>query len=93
MARVVNRVASIDMNEEVKVKLTRVGIKILQQEHADLYTKVVRAGGRFKHFELRLDEEGYYKAPLWYLFHIFGYHISMTSESPFEANEVYVDIK
>ena len=72
----------VNMNDNVKVKLLQKGIDILESKHNWLKSIDSNIPG----FELKLDEEGYYKDQLWSLMSDFGTHIGMGTSSVFETN-------
>lgn len=82
----------VNVNEMVKVKLTKFGISILKQQHDELDTFVKAQGGKgLGEFDLRLDEEGYYKTQLWMLMNNFGHAMEMTNENPFEMEIIVIN--
>ncbi|MFH2020093.1 MAG: hypothetical protein ABIJ34_01685 [archaeon] len=60
-----------NMNEYVYVRLRKPGIKILKENDCPLPDE---------------DEEGYFKFQLWDLFYIFGNHIYLGCDVPFETD-------
>ena len=80
----------INLNDSVKVKLTDAGVDILKKQHKELYAKILMVGGEYSPFALRLDGEGHYEAPLWWLFKVFGEHISPGVETPIEGLDIIV---
>lgn len=76
-----------NVNEYVKVKLNDLGISILKARHNELNGMIRARGGKgFGEFELKVDEEGYTKFPLWELMNIFGHAMVMGLDVPFETN-------
>jgi hypothetical protein len=80
----------VNVNIAVKVKLTDFGISILKDRHDELNESIKSRGGQgFGEFELKLDEDGYYKTQLWTLMNIFGDAMTMAAnEIPFELNMI-----
>ncbi len=74
----------VNANMHVRVKLTERGIDILKHNHVEL-NKLIHANGGtgLGEFELRLDEDGYYKTQIWMLMKDFGHAMSMGSREPF----------
>lgn len=79
----------VNLNEEVKVKLTEYGMSILKEEH-DLLNKFIeqRGGKGFGEFELRLDEDGYYSTQIWMLMSKFGHAMRMGIKNPFNLDVI-----
>jgi hypothetical protein len=71
-----------NINNFVKVKLTQKGIDILKRNHDDLNK---RCNGVLDEFELKLDEDGYYKDQLWSIMQSFGEHMYLGVCEPFET--------
>ena len=63
-----------NVNDEVKIKLTERGLEILEKE--DLVSL-------FDHS--KCDEDGWYKVQLWWLMSVFGKHIYLGCNVPFET--------
>jgi hypothetical protein len=80
---------NINLNERVKVKLNDFGIKILKQDHDETNRLLKERGGKGHPFILRLDEEGYYEAQLWYLMLVFGPHLCNGNENPFDSDLIF----
>lgn len=82
----------INLNDEVKVKLTDFGMQILKQRHDELNNMIKASGGRGTEFVLRIDEDGYYKTQLHNLMYIFGEYTSIGAKGlPFETNMIIKD--
>lgn len=72
-----------NMNDYVKVKLTELGIDILKTRHEKIKVLFPSIG----EFELKLNEDGYYKTQLHDLFNTFGNYFYMGAIGlPFETN-------
>lgn len=81
----------INLNDEVKVKLTEVGVQRLAELHYELNEDVKRRNGKgLGHFVLRLDQDGYYKTQLWALCDKFSPFMKLGSESAFKDNEIII---
>lgn len=77
----------MNVNMEVKIKLTGFGISILKEKHDELNQRIYENGGQgFGEFEIKLDEEGYYKTQLWNLMNVFGEYMTMGFIVPFDTN-------
>lgn len=74
---------NFNINGNVKVKLNPGGVKILEDEHNRLQ-RYLKPESR-KEFELRLDDDGYYRTQMWVLMQDFGPHIRLSCEPPFET--------
>lgn len=76
-----------NVNDYVKVRLTDLGISILKERHDNLNNMILVNGGKgLGEFELKRDEEGYTKFPLWDLMNTFGHVMVMGFEVPFDTN-------
>ncbi len=74
----------LNMNDNVKVKLTQRGKEILQERFEKFHKNYPTS---FTKFELpKEDKRGYSKWQLWRLFSVFGEHISMGLDVPFELD-------
>lgn len=73
---------TINLNDEVKIKLKDQGIEILKQEHERINQLLKRKDK----FELKLDEDGYYKEQLWRIMQVFGKYIALGADVPFETD-------
>ena len=65
----------INLNDTIKVRLTERGKRILEQN--------------FK--EIKIDEDGYYRKPLWYIMQEFGEYMGVGLSSPIEM-EIIIDV-
>ena len=79
-----------NINYNVKVKLNESGKKILEDEHNRLQ-ELIKPEGR-RRFELKLDNEGYYKTQMWDLMQTFGPHVHLSCEPPFETEIILTEI-
>lgn len=70
---------SCDINALVKVKLTAYGKKLMEQHFAEIKKQFPKLD-----FELKIDEEGYYKAQLWTIMKDLGRYCTPGGEPPFE---------
>lgn len=64
------------MNATVKVRLTTLGERIFKSYKYKL-TGEMR--------EIPVDEEGFYSDQMWCLFAMFGEHVSLGGDNPFET--------
>jgi len=83
----------INLNDEVKVRLTDDALEILKENHKALNRIILKNGGKPDKFPYKPDENGYYTFQLWHLFEDFGKHISCGCESPFINNEIIPETK
>lgn len=76
---------TLNINYSIKAKLTDYGVEILKARHRQLVES--SQGAYIKPFTLpSTDENGYSIFQLWTLMHIFGPHLHLGSEMPFEAD-------
>lgn len=82
--------AEIDfnVNHYAKVKLTPLGEAILKKKHENLMLKLKKHCDDFIEypFNLKLDEDGYYKDQLWCIMQTFGNYVNLSGQPPFETN-------
>lgn len=78
---------TLNMNDNVKVKLTQTGLKELKRQHEELRTKVPSIG-EFK--APPVDEEGYSEFQCWVLFSALGNLMVLGGEPPFEIDVLVV---
>lgn len=77
----------VNINMNVKVKLSNKGIDILRKRHDDLNEHIELRGGKgFGEFKLDQDEDGYTTFQMWNLMNIFGEYMSMGLEIPFDTD-------
>jgi hypothetical protein len=80
-----------NMNDTVKVKLSEIGIARLKELHESLNETVRQINDvGIKEWELKFDDEGYYKTQLWRLFQDFGDMIGVAKQSPFESIDLII---
>lgn len=80
----------VNLNDMVKVKLTKAGIQVLAKQHQEMvYLHYIQGGKYLDSFTLRLDEEGYYTTQLWMLLDRFSEHMGLAKETVFENNDLY----
>jgi hypothetical protein len=75
-----------NINDNVKVKLTQLGVKILARRHNGLRAICPSIGD----FKLTLDDDGMYETQLWCLIEEFGEYIGMGKELPFNGNMKFI---
>lgn len=79
---------NLNINENIKVKLNDTGIQILKSRHAQL----VQCTKYNQPFTLpSTDSNGYSIFQLWTFMQIFGPHMHLGSEMPFDATIVVPD--
>lgn len=77
----------LNINEQVRVKLTAAGIK----EYERYYRELMPVGTKEEYFYPRLDAEGWHRTQLWCLMQEFGPAIYMGMPDVFfENNEIEV---
>ena len=70
---------AININIQVKIKLTQYGRNILKQHYSEFPSLA------------KLDETGYFKSELWNIMYIFGEHLYNGSKQIIEENELLLD--
>lgn len=76
-----------NLNQMVKVKLAAAGVEIMRKRHEELHNRVkARNGIGIDPFKLKLDEEGFTPFVAWEFIQIFGEHISIGFNPPFDIN-------
>lgn len=79
----------VNLNSSIKVKLTPMGKKILQDRHDDLREHVQSVSGSdIGPYSPRLDDNGYYTTQLWILMNVFGPYMTMGIEEPFDMSAI-----
>ena len=73
-----DRFRDVNLNENIKVKLTDKGKEIYRNYWHDIDDEDVSI--------LEVDEEGYCEFQLWHFMKIFGKHFFMLGDSPCETN-------
>jgi hypothetical protein len=76
----------ININEYVKVKLKEQGFCIHRQHYDNLWVGRVPA---FPYNPPEVDNLGYTEMPLWELMWLFGEHISLGMEVPFDTEIIF----
>ena len=79
-----------NINETVHVRLTDRGRAIHRQEFDDLSTQFPNCGLTYS--PPREDADGWSEWQLWHLMEMFGPHIHLGGEQPFETNIVIPDL-
>lgn len=70
-----------NLNYRMGVKLTELGIEILRQRHEEFRRRVPSV----PEFELKLDEDGYYRDQAWSIMQVFGEHVGMARPPVFST--------
>lgn len=79
--------AKTNLNYYVKVKLTDVGISILEKQHNEINEKIKAVGGKgLGTFKLKLDDNGYYVTQIHSLMQKFKDNIGVGFNLPYETN-------
>lgn len=77
----------VNVNMNVKVKLTDFGVSILKTQHDELNELIKDRGGQgIGDFYTKVDDDGYYEMQLWSLMNRFGPYMSPTQQSPFDLD-------
>ena len=75
-----------NINDCVKVKLTEKGKRIYYHQHDELNNEILKYGGSLiSPIELKYDDEGYVKFQMWHLMEVFGKHLRLGCDTPFET--------
>ena len=76
-------------NHYVKVKLNDLGISILKEKRDNLNKKIkANTGKTLGEFELKVDEDGYYRTQIWSLMYDFGHTMYLGCEPAFDINDM-----
>lgn len=94
-----NMEMKMDLNSLVKVKLTDFGVSVLRMRHEEHKIAMYKIGINLEDFkfELKLDEDGYYKSSMKFLMEVFGEHMrrgkvsSDVTYSVFESEIIVLD--
>lgn len=78
----------INLNEEIKVKLTNKGKELLIQNY--MITTNEPCSEVKEYIEKHIDEEGYYHTQLWCFMDNLGGHIYMGNENLIEDNNIII---
>lgn len=77
-SRETEKPTKINLNDQIKVKLTPLGVKIYYHQYDELNKQIKERGG--KQLEPRMpeiDKDGYTKFTLWNFMELYGEHIGM----------------
>ena len=74
-----------NINQYSKVKLTDVGLSILENDH-NHFQELRKKEYRREWSPPKLDDNGYYKCQMWQLMQTFGDHIGLAKHMAFDAN-------
>lgn len=72
-----------NLNENVRIKITKRGLECMERNHAELYRCWPSAKPEFKPPEV--DEEGYTKMQLWCVMRELGQHLGNGIQVPMET--------
>ena len=75
----------ININDNIKVKLTEHGLKLLKEHYGQL-NKMFNVKK-----EVKLDENGYFTQQLWSVMQIFGTYMYNGAPTIFENNSIEID--
>lgn len=82
----------VNINEEVKVKLTPFGIQVLKEQRDELNERIIGRGGKaIKDYAPSVDKDGYTKFQLWDLMNRFGDLMHLGSQIPFETTIIMMN--
>lgn len=75
-----------NINDYVKVKLTEKGKYIYYHQFDAINQNIQKIGGKpLNPIELKYDDEGYVEFQMWHLMEIFGEHLHIGCDIPFET--------
>ena len=81
----------INVNERVKVKLTKLGEEVYQKQYDAMNEILVGMGARpLEPIDLASDEKGYVEFQIWDLMKIFGEFMYLGAPPMFESNLIYL---
>ena len=75
---------SFNINETVKVRLTKFGKELHKKQWEDFWSSIGRLD-EFPYVHPKEDENGYVEFQLWSLMQQFGDYCSLSKELPFET--------
>lgn len=82
-----------NINEYVRIKLNPDGIEIYESRYdvlIDRQKKYGIEGTKRPIYSEDCDGEGYIKMQMWYFMELFGEHISIVKNPPFESNIFFI---
>jgi len=83
--------AEINFNDQVKVKLTPLGVEIFYHQYDDLNKKIKENGGKTIDPSMpQIDKDGYTKFTLWHFMELYGEHIGMCK--PNVVSPLYIEL-
>lgn len=74
---------TFNINQPVRVKLTNLGRRILEDQHHNFYLENNLPPKPYK--PPKEDVEGWSSHPLWYLMEAFGSYVKIGAELPFDT--------
>ena len=84
------KTVTINLNDIVKVKLTDAGKDIFYHQYDDLNNVIRLRGGKPLVARMpKVDADGYTEFQLHVLMELYGPHIAMWKQLPFETNMLY----
>lgn len=84
----------VNFNETVKVRLTKVGIDILERRHKELNNIIHERGGKgLGEFKISIDDDGYSNFQIWQLMSTFGEYMNLGYEPPFKSDMIFTNAK
>lgn len=82
-----------NINQYVKVKLTQEGINIYESRNDKLNEYIdIHGGKKLKRpiYSEKCDSEGYIKMQMWDFMELFGEHIDIARQCPFETDIFFI---
>ena len=79
----------LNLNEQVKVKLTPLGAEIYYHQYDELNKKIKENGGtQLEPIMPEIDKDGFTKFTLWHFMELYGEHIGMCKPNVIEPLEI-----
>lgn len=80
-----------NINHDIKLKLTSIGIKIWESQYDEFNLQYPHMKLPRPVYSEKCDENGYIKMQLWVAMEMFGEHVGMCSDLPFETDIIIGD--
>lgn len=81
---------NINLNDQIKVKLTPLGVEIYYHQYDELNKNIKANGGTpLEPIMPEIDKDGYTKFTLWHFMELYGQHIGMCKPNIIEPLNIY----
>lgn len=81
----------VNLNDNVKVKLTDEGIRELARQHAELRKHLIESGSNdIGEFVLKLSDDGFYTTQLWQLIKDFQDYFGLGQKTVIENADIHL---